>query len=184
VALSINRPLAAFLRLPGAGEVRLAQEAGKAIVTAEMLLGDNLGWVIVPATRFMGAEGRVLGRVYRFFGEGGGSPYSLAAYRLLQPGEEPQSLLYRSLRANRPEGVTDDLLVRSWAGSARLRLHNTSAVVWKFSLLAPDDRQEGVLAAGEARVVELRVPADQVAQVLVVLTRQAAAAPPSVELLP
>lgn len=185
VALPINRPLAAFLRLPGAREVRLAREAGKTIDTVEMLLADNPGWAIVPAARFMGAEGRVLGRIYRFFGEGGSSPYSLAAYRRLQPGEEPQPLLYRSLRTNRPEGVTDDLLVRSWSGSARLRLHNTSGVIWKFSLLAPDDRQEGVLAEGEARVVELRVPSDQVAQVLVVLTRQAAAAgAPSVELLP
>ncbi|MDI1249660.1 MAG: glycosyltransferase family 39 protein [Lacunisphaera sp.] len=185
VALPINRPLAAFCRLDGGGRVQLAHEIPPGPGTAEEFLRDKAGWIVVPAVRFMGREGRVHGRVYRNFGQDGHSPYGLAAYRQLQPGEKPPPLLYRSLRTNQPQGVTDDLLVRSWSGSARLRLHNPSAVIWHFALLAPDDRREGVLAPGEAWVVELRVPSDQVAQVLVVLTHQAAAAgAPSVELRP
>jgi hypothetical protein len=185
VALPINRPLAAFLRLPGTGKVQLAREPGTSIDTAEKFLSDKSGWVIVPLARFMGAEGRVRGRTYLFFGEGGSSPYGLAAYRRLLSGEEPAALLYRALRTSQPQGVADDLLVRSWTGFARLRLHNTPDGAWKFSLLAPDDRQEGLLAAGETREVQLRVPANAVAQVLVVLTRQGkAAGAPAVELLP
>jgi hypothetical protein len=185
VALPIDRPLAAFGRQLAEHTVQLQREASPAVRTAEQFLQDQPGWLVVPAGRFMGQEGRVQGRTWLFFGQDGRSPYSLAAYRRLLPGEEPAALLYRSLRTSQPPGVTDDLLVRSWTGSARLRLHNASGGTWKFSLLAPDDRQEGVLAAGETREVSLRVPADQVAQVLVILTRQGmAGSAPAVELLP
>ena len=185
VALPINRPLAAFCRINGGGVVQLARELAPGGGTAEEFLRDKSGWLVVPANRFVGMEGRVRARTYLYFGQDGRSPYSLAAYRRLVPGEEPEAMLYRSRRTIQPQGVTDDLLVRSWAGFARLRLHNPSAAVWKFSLLAPDDRQEGILAAGETREVSLRVPADAVAQVLVILTRQeASAGAPAVELLP
>ncbi len=185
VALPIDRPLAAFCRQVAEHTVQLQREVGPAVRSAEQALPDQPGWLVVPAARFMGQEGRVLGRTWLFFGQDGHSPYSLAAYRRLLPGEEPAALLYRATRTSQPQGVTDDLLVRSWTGLARLRLHNDSAGAWKFSLLAPDDRQGGGLAAGETREVSLRVPADQVAQVLVVLTRQdKSAGVPAVELLP
>jgi hypothetical protein len=155
--------------------------------TAEKFLQDNAGWVIVQADRFLGREGRVQGRTWLYFGQAGRSPYSLAAYRRLTPGEEPAAMLYRALRTVQPAGVTSDLLVRSWSGVARLRLHNVSAVAWKFHALAADDRTEGSLAAGETREVSLKIPSAQVAQVLVVLARldpASAAAAPAVELLP
>ncbi|MDI1335424.1 MAG: hypothetical protein PSU94_04495 [Lacunisphaera sp.] len=187
VALPINRPLAAFCRIEGGGPVRLAHEPARTSGTAEEFLQGQTGWVIVQADRFLGREGRVQGRTWLYFGQDGRSPYSLAAYRRLAPGEEPEAMLYRALRTVQPHGVTDDLLVRSWSGVARLRLRNASAAAWNFSVLAADDRSEGPLAAGETREVTLRIPAEQVAQVLVVLARPdpaTAAAAPTVELRP
>ncbi len=188
VALPINRPLAAFCRNEEGGAVRLAREVPRTIRTAEEFLRDQSGWVIVPLDRFMGLEGRVRGQTWLYFGQDGRSPYSLAAYRPLAPGEEPPAMLYRALRTVQPQGVTDDLLVRDWSGAACVRVRNATASAWNFSVLSADDRSAGVLAAGETREVTVRIPVDQVAQVLVVLTRPDAArvAPgaPAVELLP
>ena len=189
VALPINAPLAAFYRQPAGQRVRLAPVPAATISTAEQFLSDKPGWAIVPAGRFMGREGRVQGRVFRYFGQDGRSLYSLAAYRRLQPGEVPAPLLYRALRTGQPARTTDDLFVRSWTGTVRLRLRHQSGPAWKFTILAPDERQEGVLAAGESREVTLRLPVDSAAQVLVdfFATGPAAngsGAAPNVELLP
>ncbi len=177
VALPINAPLAAFYRQPSGQAVRLAPVPGDAVRTAEQFLQGKPGWIIVPAGRFMGFEGRVLGRVYCYFGQDGRSGYSLAAYRRLRPGEEPAPLLYRSLRTTRPDRITDDLLVRGWTGTVILRLHNPSAHPWTFTTRAEGDRQEGVLPGGATRDVAVRAPADSAAQVLVdFLTDEPAAA--------
>ncbi len=167
VALPINRPLAAFYRQREERKVQLARELDDRIGTAEKFLQDKPGWIIVPATRFMGAEGLVQGRAFRFLQQDGRSPYSLAAYRRLLPGEEPEPMLYRSLRTARPAGAMDDLLVRSWTGTAHLRLRNSSGAGWKFSITAPGDKQAGMLAPNEMREVALHLPAERVTQVIV-----------------
>ena len=61
----------------------------------------------------------------------------------------------------------DDLLVRSWTGTAHLRLQNSSGAGWKFSITAPGDKQAGMLAPNEVREVALHLPPERVAQVLV-----------------
>jgi hypothetical protein len=167
VALPINRPLAAFYRQREAREVRLARVLDERIGTAEQFLQDKPGWIIVPAARFMGTEGLVQGRAFRFMQQDGSSPYSLAAYRRLRPGEEPEPMLYRSLRTARLAGARDDLLVRSWTAMAHLHLQNPSGAGWKYSITVPGDKQEGMLGPHEVRAVALHLSSERVTQVLV-----------------
>ena len=79
VALPVNQPLAAFVRLGDARRVELrslAQLPG----TAEAAVSGGDGWLVVPAGHFAGREGRVEKRTWFFFGDEK-SPFSLAAYR-------------------------------------------------------------------------------------------------------
>ena len=79
VALPVNQPLAAFVRLGDDRRVELlslAQLPG----TAEAAVDGSDGWLVVPARHFAGREGHVEKRTWFFFGDEK-SPFSLAAYR-------------------------------------------------------------------------------------------------------
>ena len=54
--------------------------------TAEAAVQDLDGWLVVPARHFSGHEGRVDRRLWFFYGDRD-SPFSLAAYRRLPPGD-------------------------------------------------------------------------------------------------
>gem|GEM_PF-798318 len=187
VALPNNEPLAAFYRQPAERFVQLARVPDESFRTAEQYLRGKPGWVVVPAARFMGHEGRVRGRAYRYFGQDGSSPYSLAAYRNLRPGEEPASMLYRSLHTAGKNCSTWDLLVRSWRETVSLRLHAPNDGAWSFVIMMEGSRQIGRLAADETCAVSLRVPVDRVAKVRIDFeaanTPSDAVAVPTVELV-
>jgi hypothetical protein len=188
VALPGNRPLAAFFRQPAGDHVTLALEAAPGFATAEAFLQEKSGWIIVPAARFMGSEGRVMGRVFCFFGQDGRSPYGLAAYRRLAPGEQPAPLLYRSLRAVEAGTTSEDLLVRSWTGAVVLRLRNPAAAAWRFTVITATGRQQGLIAAGGTQDLTVKVSTDTVFQVLITFAPAVAGEnspdAPSVELGP
>ncbi len=85
VALPVNQPLAAFLRLDNARPVKL-RRLSELPPTAEAAVQDLDGWLVVPARHFSGHEGRVDRRLWFFYGDRD-SPFSLAAYRRLPPGD-------------------------------------------------------------------------------------------------
>lgn len=175
VALPDRRPIAAFYRGPAARAVELRPQPRPAVGTAEDLAKAEPGWVIVPAARFIGREGRVLARTWLFEGAED-SPFSLAAYRALGPGELPAPVLYRQRQIREAAGARWDLLVKVWTDPVVvLRLENPGASAWSYRIDTAAGRQEGELAAGASQPVTLALPVDAVSQVLV--TFHAVAAP-------
>lgn len=83
LALPVNQPLAAFVRMGDGRRVELRRLSALP-TTAEAAVREIDGWLIVPARQFSGREERVEKRVWRSFGDES-SPFSLAAYRRLQP---------------------------------------------------------------------------------------------------
>ena len=83
LALPVNQPLAAFVRTGDGRRVKLRRLSALP-ATAETAVREIDGWLIVPARQFSGREERVEKRVWLSFGDEG-SPFSLAAYRRLQP---------------------------------------------------------------------------------------------------
>lgn len=83
LALPVNQPLAAFVRTGGGRRVELRRQSALP-ATAEAAVQAIDGWLVVPARQFSEREGRVEKRVWHFFGDES-SPFSLAAYRRLQP---------------------------------------------------------------------------------------------------
>jgi hypothetical protein len=83
VALPVNQPLAAFVRLGDGRRVEL-QRLSALPATAEVAVQNLDGWLIVPVRQFVGREGRVEKRSWLFFGDEA-SPFSLVAYRRLRP---------------------------------------------------------------------------------------------------
>ena len=179
MALPDRRPIAAFYRGPAARAVELRPQPGPAEGTAEDLAKAEPGWVIVPAARFIGREGRVLARTWLFEGAED-SPFSLAAYRAPGPGELPAPVLYRQRQIREADGARWDLLVKVWTDPVVvLRLENPGASVWFYRIDTAAGRQEGELAAGASQPVTLALPMDAVSQVLVTFHAVAAPGPPA-----
>ena len=164
LALAEERPLAAFYRQSPPREIIFRADA-EAFATAEIFVRGAAGWVIVPAARFLGREGRVDARVWLFDGDEQ-NPFSLAAYRVLPAGAQPVPLLYRNHRTTTADACTCDLLVKTWSVEpVRFTLINPSRAATDFRLATPAGITRGQLSAGEKRTIELRLPADQVAQI-------------------
>jgi len=78
LALPEERPLAAFYRHWPPRVVAFKPEPGNNMLTAEDFVRGEKGWVIVPATRFIGREGHVAAKVLLFDGNEN-SIFSLAS---------------------------------------------------------------------------------------------------------
>lgn len=167
LALPEERPIAAFYRQWPRRPVAFKASLGEGAVTAEEFVQGGRGWVIVPASRFLGREGRVAASIWLFDGDES-SAYSVAAYRTLDAGEKQQPMFYRWRRTTAGGTVAYDLLARAGGEAAvRLVLGNPSAQARGFSWASPLARASGTLAAGGRAVVSVPVPADAVAQVTV-----------------
>ncbi len=168
LAVQAEQPLAAFYRQRVPHPVSYVPEAGRAAETAASLVGDREGWVVVQAARFIGREGDVAGRTLLFEGDPA-SPFSLAAYRRLRPGEAPAAILYRNARERRGAEVVCELLLRPGpAATARLRLGNPGGAARSFFVETPLGRTPGALGAESVAEVEVALPAAGVVAVRVV----------------
>lgn len=187
IALPGERPIAAFYRQAHARRVDFVPGAGAGVATAEALARTLPGWVIVPAARFLGAEGRVAARTWLFEGREE-SPFSIAAYRSLRPGEMPSPVLYRHRRAQRGPEVSHELLVRTWTPApVRFVVQNRDAFEWEFSVITPAGRSAGVVAANAVTSVSIPLPVDAVAEIQLTFRARAAGSDhsgPIVELNP
>ncbi|MBL9214677.1 MAG: hypothetical protein JNG83_04295 [Opitutaceae bacterium] len=151
LALPFNRPLAAFYRTGGQRLVQPVTESALAGTTAEAAVkAAGGGWLIVPAGRFLGAEGRVIGRTWLFAGDPA-SPFSLAAYRLPAEGEAAAAIVYRNL-ARTEAGVTrHEMLIRpDDEGRVRLRLESGAGEAWRCEVTTPAEVRRIEWAGGEA----------------------------------
>ncbi len=83
VALPVNQPLAAFVRVGDGRRVELQRQSALP-ATAEAAVQNLDGWLLVPVRQFAGREGRVEKRPWFFYGDEA-SPFSLVAYRRLRP---------------------------------------------------------------------------------------------------
>lgn len=158
LALPQERLIAAFYRQEPLRVIGFKPEPGPRVATAEDFVRDESGWVIVPATRFLGREGRVATSVWLFGGEESSS-FSVAAYRRLGAGEEPSPVLYRNRHTVADGRVSCDLLAKAGnAAPVRLALTNPGKVARGYVWSSPLAQGRGRLDAGERTVVELKLP--------------------------
>ncbi len=188
VALPDRRPLAAFYRPLVARRIVLEHQPAATVRSAEEFAGAEKGWVILPAVRFMGREGRVVARTFLFEGDEV-SPFSLAAYRLRESGETPAPVLYRNRKTIQGGEIRWDILVKTWdRPEVRLQLANPDVSAWPYRIATPSGQRGGELPAGQKLIVSLVLPAGEVSQVLVVFARHGSqaveATSPLVELAP
>ena len=188
VALEFNQPAAAFYRLSPPRPVQPEMAPDPRLGTAEDLMRGRSGWLVVPAALFMGREGAVAGRAWLFEGDPA-SPFSVAAYRALRPGETPAPLVYRREAETSAHGVRRELLVRAWTGAPlRLVVGNAGGEACRYSVFSPVAAVRGELAANSSATVALKVPVGVVAEVSAVFesSRRDGAAPAgtSVDLAP
>ena len=183
VALTEIRPLAAFYRGDRPRPVVLAPSpAARYRTAADFSRASGGGWVIVPATRFLGNEGAVQARVWLDGGDEAGV-FSLAAYRLLPPGAAPAPIFYRWRRARGATGVSHSLLVKTWPGTmVRLGLHNPGSAGWRYECLTPSGRQAGLLAAAGRTELTLDLGDEAVSEVIVRFVPLEAGAVPEPEI--
>jgi hypothetical protein len=188
LALPGERPLAAFYRQWPPRVVAFKPEPGNNLLTAEDFVRGEKGWVIVPATRFLGREGRVAASVCLFDGEEN-TIFSLAAYRALGAGEKTNLIVYRHRHVMTEKSVNYDLLVKTVSGKAlSLALDNPGKSACGYVWATPMAQNKGVLAAGSRIVVEMPMPMDAVGEIQIALASLDGQRPgptsPTVEILP
>jgi hypothetical protein len=164
LALPINSPIGAFYRTEIRRPVVMEKFSALHGTTAEQAVAGESGWLIVPALKFMGREGNVMGFTFLYGGEGT-SGNSLAAYRTLRPGETPRSVIYRATRELTPTRLHRIMLVRSWNTEARLNLQNPGTRSCRYRIKTAAQKYEGDLGAGENISVVLRTSADYVNEI-------------------
>lgn len=168
LALPFNLPRAAFYRQGLNLDVNEVVEADLIGVTAEQALkGLGNSWLIVSATRFLGNEGRVMGKVWLYNGEPGDA-FSLAAYRLLEAPESAAPLVYRHVTTFEGDALRHELLVRPGEdGTVTLRF--TAGHPCGFSVNFPSGTRRGEWSGGEHEMM-LPLAENQVSEVIVRLT--------------
>jgi hypothetical protein len=187
-ALGYNEPVAAFYRLPAPRDVHPEPEPDIAARTAEELMRGRTGWMVVQAGRLMGREGNVEGRTWLYGGDPD-SPFSVAAYRSLRPGEAPQPLVYRRASGVDARGAVHQLLLRSWSSAPlALRVRNPGPEPCRYTVVTPLGAESGTLAASSDTLVHVRMPEGAVGEIQAHLDSLRAGAPPptgtSIELAP
>jgi hypothetical protein len=178
LSLPYGSAVAAFYRQPLGRAVRLRAIPGREVGSAEEFVRGEPGWAVVSPTLFLGREGRVAASVWLFNGDPA-SPFSVAAYRRLGPGEEPRPVVYGDSRGEGPGAIERRLLVKTWgAEPVRFRLANPRPGAAAYRLLTPGYEATGEVPAGGARTVEVALPAGRVSEVEVFFEGAGASAPP------
>ena len=85
LALPVNRPLAAFLRLPVSRKITLLKLSEIKAQSAEEAVKNLDGWLVVPAKHFAGRWGQVEVKTFHYAGSSE-HEFSLEAYRRMPKG--------------------------------------------------------------------------------------------------
>jgi len=186
LCLPEERPVAGFYRLPSGRGVSFVSDPGDSAATAEDLLHGRTGWVVVPARRFLGREGKVAASVWLFRGDDG-SPFSVAAYRLAETGEISSAVLYRDRPTRGQDEITHELLVKTWGSQpTRFKITNPGPVALRYRIVTPVSGFSGEVPPATKGTVEVTLPANTVSEVRLLLGDLGVAGhtEPSVELAP
>ena len=159
----MNLPLAAFYRQQPERRVEPWRFSELDAAEAEQVVRDSGGWLIVPAARFRGKEGRVMARAWLYDGEAD-SPFSLVAYRALREGERPAPVLYGDRLVRTPGLVRREMQIRAWE-PVRIELLNPGSVACRFTLRTPRDVLDQEIGAGRRLWLEVVLPPDAVSAV-------------------
>jgi hypothetical protein len=160
LSLSGWAPIAAFYRQWPPRQVAFKPDPGNSVATAEDFVRGEKGWVIVPATRFLGREGRVAASVWLVEGQEN-TVFSLAAYRTLDAGEKPLSIVYRRRRVATEKSITIDLLVKTVSGKKiYLALANPAKSACRYTWATQPAQNNGILVAGGHIDIEMPWPSD------------------------
>jgi 4-amino-4-deoxy-L-arabinose transferase-like glycosyltransferase len=182
LALPEQRPLAAFYRQAFDRNVTYASAAALSALNAEEL-APAAGWVVVPATRFIGREGRVAGRTWLFAGDER-HPMSIAAYRRLGAEETMTPILYRHLRTQTGEGIRHELIVRTWdASPVRFAIRHELGAAGSVVVTTSAGTETHEFARGRETHVEVSLLKDTLSQVAITVRGRTSNAT-RVELLP
>jgi hypothetical protein len=166
-AMIVNMPLAAFYRQEARREVQPGRLSALTAPTAEAAVTAGGGWLVVPAEKFLGHEGRVMVRTWLFQGEER-HPFSIAAFRALQPGEPVLPVLYRNRVVPTEQGRRRELLVRAGSAAAiRLELGNPGPVAARCVVHAAGGEVTQELGPHARLWLELTLPPETVAPVSV-----------------
>lgn len=166
LALEDDRPIAAFLRQMPARQVRLRDVIKNNVTAAELVAGLD-GWLVTPLSRLRGREGAVYARTW-INPSDSGDGYSLAAYRKLAPGEKAVPVLYQNRRAGTDRHAGRSLLVRTWdTGAVRLQFTNPRREVCHWLALTAAREYRGEMAAGGIVTQVIELPADGLAEVMI-----------------
>ncbi len=158
--LPVNQPVAAFLRRGDAKRVEPGYLSRLTAASAQQYVDSADGWLIVPAARYIGREGNVVGRTWLIDGDES-NVFSLAAYRALRPGERPPPVVYRNRSSPEAGMERRELLVRTWDEvPLRLELVNHASTGRDYEVRSPLGNVVGHIDSRQRRVVEIRVPAN------------------------
>jgi len=175
-ALPMNLPLAAFHRQQPVRPVAPQRLSALTADRASDAVRAGEGWLIVPAAKFIGREGTVMGRTWLYAGDEQHA-FSLAAYRALGAGERPAPMLYRNRLTGTATTLRRELLVRTWdVEPVQLELVNTGGSVANFTLGTPLGGTTGELPPGARLRLTVPLPADIVSLLTVDLPKPAAGA--------
>jgi len=165
VALPEERPLAAFYRQYPRRTVNLKLSPAPDCATAEEFIGSDAGWIIVPATRFLGSEGNVKAATWLLNGDES-SPYSVAGYRRLFPGEQSGPIIYRHKRVQNEHGNSAEFLVKIWTDRpVNFSLINPSGKSCEYTVATPL-KVERRIVNGPAETIAITLPAGKVSHVV------------------
>jgi hypothetical protein len=178
-ALPLNLPLAAFYRQASPRTVVPLRLSTLTVAHGEEAARAADGWLIVPAARFIGREGAVMGRTWLYEGDERHA-FSLAAYRVLGVGEQPVPLLYRNRLTGTATAWRRELLVRTWGDQpVKLELINPGGTATLFALRTPLSEFTDTLPPGARRRLEVPLPADLVSLITVDFPKSGPGAPPA-----
>jgi len=171
VLLPDERLLSALYRQDPVRTLSYAPASLAGAPSAEACLQGRRGWLLAPASLFLGREGRVHGETWL---EGGaeGAPFSIAAYRLVETGEVPGLVLYRDRQCMEESRQVLSALVRSGQGLLELRLHNPSELSLSVNVYSPDAHSSLRLPAKGELAVPVSLPAEGVSELRVTLARE------------
>jgi len=157
LVLNWGQPIVAFYRQwpPRTIRYRALPPAGTS--TAEAYLNGQDGWVIAPASTFMGREGRVAAQVWLANGDGE-DPRSLAAYRTLGPREVLRPIIYRNTHAK--NGIKLVYSIRVSTGDRdliELRLPGLGKSPFRYEVTSPVGHNESRVASGSSQIIAISV---------------------------
>jgi hypothetical protein len=168
LALPDSQPIAAFYRQWPPREIVFKPDPGASVATAEDFVRDESGWIIVPAKRFLGHEGKVAASLCLINGDETNS-FSVAAYRRLDAGEKTQPWIYQLHRAQAKKSVTYDLIVKTVSDQpVCLTLTNPAKSAYEYVWRTPQAEGKGSIAPGERTTIEPMLPLDSIGHMTIV----------------